>query len=107
MPYVASIGTYLPCWGAPAPTDLLPMAFAECAASVDKGMVKTDVRVLVRRDGNRGRLPMTLADVHAAEVHDFFTGIELISYEDLGFAERFGGYKLVEAEVTSVGGACR
>jgi acetyl-CoA C-acetyltransferase len=29
----------------------------------------------------------------------------LISYEDLGFAERFGGYKLVEAEVTSVGGA--
>jgi hypothetical protein len=48
---------------------------------------------------------MTPADVDVAEVHDFFTGIELISYEDLGFAERFGGYKLVEAEVTSVGGA--
>jgi acetyl-CoA C-acetyltransferase len=48
---------------------------------------------------------MTPVDVDVAEVHDFFTGIELISYEDLGFAERFGGYKLVEAEVTSVGGA--
>ena len=33
---------------------------------------------------------MTPADVDVAEVHDFFTGIELISYEDLGFAERFG-----------------
>ena len=40
-----------------------------------------------------------------AEVHDFFTGIELISYEELGFADRFEGYKLVETEVTSVGGA--
>jgi acetyl-CoA C-acetyltransferase len=45
------------------------------------------------------------ADVGVAEVHDFLTGIELKSYEDLGFADRFGGYKLVEAEVTSVGGA--
>lgn len=44
-------------------------------------------------------------DVDVAEVHDFFTEVELISYEDLGFAERFGGYMLVEAEVTSVGGA--
>ncbi|KUH67771.1 MULTISPECIES: thiolase C-terminal domain-containing protein [Mycobacteriaceae] len=43
-------------------------------------------------------------DVHVAEVHDFFTGIELISYEDLGFAERFGGHKLVEAEETTIGG---
>ena len=48
---------------------------------------------------------MTPVDVDVTEVHDFFTGIELIGYEDLGFAERFGGYKLVEAEVTSVGGA--
>jgi len=48
---------------------------------------------------------MTPADVDVTEIHDFFTGIEIISYEDLGFAERFGGYKLVEAEVTSVGGA--
>jgi acetyl-CoA C-acetyltransferase len=45
------------------------------------------------------------ADVDVAEVHDYYTGIELISYEDLGFADRFGAYKLVEAEVTSVGGS--
>ncbi len=48
---------------------------------------------------------MTPADIDVAEVHDFLTGVELISYEDLGFAERFGAYKLIEADVTSVGGA--
>jgi acetyl-CoA C-acetyltransferase len=47
---------------------------------------------------------LTPADVDVAEVHDFFTGIELISYEDLGFAERFGAYKLLEEEVTSIEG---
>ncbi|MEU2000787.1 thiolase C-terminal domain-containing protein [Rhodococcus sp. NPDC019627] len=45
------------------------------------------------------------SDVDVAEVHDFFTGIELISYEDLGFADRFEGFKLLEAGVTSVGGS--
>jgi hypothetical protein len=48
MPYVAAIGTYVPC------------------------------RV--------GARPM-------AEVHDFRTGNELISYEDLGFAERLRGLR--------------
>jgi acetyl-CoA C-acetyltransferase len=44
-------------------------------------------------------------DVDVAEVHDCFTGVELISYEDLGFADRFGAYKLIEDGVTAVGGA--
>ncbi|MQY27669.1 thiolase C-terminal domain-containing protein [Nocardia aurantia] len=48
---------------------------------------------------------LTPGDVDVAEVHDYFTGIELMSYEDLGFADRFEGYKLLEAGVTSVGGA--
>ncbi|MCX4090772.1 thiolase C-terminal domain-containing protein [Nocardia sp. alder85J] len=48
---------------------------------------------------------LTPGDIDVAEVHDYFTGIELMSYEDLGFAERFEGYKLLEAGVTSVGGA--
>jgi len=52
-----------------------------------------------------GMAGLTPADVDVAEVHDCFTGVELISYEDLGFAERFGAYKLVEAEATKVGGA--
>ncbi|WP_299565409.1 thiolase family protein [uncultured Mycolicibacterium sp.] len=51
-----------------------------------------------------GMAGLTPADIDVAEVHDFFTGIELISYEDLGFADRFGAHKLIEAEVTSVGG---
>jgi acetyl-CoA C-acetyltransferase len=44
-------------------------------------------------------------DIDVAEVHDCFTGVELISYEDLGFVEKFGAYKLVENGVTSVGGS--
>lgn len=48
---------------------------------------------------------LTPSDIDVAEVHDYFTGVELISYEDLGFAEKFGAYKLVEAEVTSMGGS--
>ena len=51
------------------------------------------------RDGGRHA-----PQIDVAEVHDCFTGVELISYEDLGFAERFEGYKLVEAHDTSVGG---
>lgn len=48
---------------------------------------------------------LTPADIDVAEVHDYFTGLELMSYEDLGFAERFGAAKLVETETTSLGGA--
>jgi hypothetical protein len=48
---------------------------------------------------------LTPADAHVAELHDFFTGVESISYEDLGFADRFGVHKLVEAEVTGIGGS--
>jgi acetyl-CoA C-acetyltransferase len=51
-----------------------------------------------------GMAGLTPSDVDVAEVHDVFTGIELISYEDLGFAERFGAYKLIETDATSVGG---
>lgn len=44
------------------------------------------------------------SDIDVAEVHDCFTGVELINYEDLGFCERFDAYKLVEANETYVGG---
>ena len=43
-------------------------------------------------------------DIDVAEVHDCFTGVELINYEDLGFCDRFEAYKLVEAGETAVGG---
>jgi acetyl-CoA C-acetyltransferase len=39
-----------------------------------------------------------VAGVEVAEVHDCFTGIELIGYEDLGFAERIGADRLLEAK---------
>jgi len=51
-----------------------------------------------------GMAGLTPADIDVAEVHDCFTGVELISYEDLGFCDRFGAYKLVQDGVTSVGG---
>jgi acetyl-CoA C-acetyltransferase len=43
-------------------------------------------------------------DIDVAEVHDCFTGVELINYEDLGFCDRFDAYKLMEARETYVGG---
>lgn len=52
-----------------------------------------------------GMAGLSPADVDVAEVHDFFTGVELISYEDLGFAERFEAHKLIEAGVADIGGA--
>ncbi|MCW2784691.1 MAG: thiolase [Marmoricola sp.] len=48
---------------------------------------------------------ITAADVDVAEVHDCFSAVELISYEDLGFAERFEAYKLVESGATTFGGS--
>jgi acetyl-CoA C-acetyltransferase len=44
------------------------------------------------------------SDIDVAEVHDCFTGVELINYEDLGFCDRFGAYKLIEGRETYVGG---
>lgn len=48
---------------------------------------------------------ITPQDVDVAEVHDCFTAVELINYEDLGFAPRFEAHKLIEAGETYVGGS--
>jgi acetyl-CoA C-acetyltransferase len=86
MPDVARSAVNLLCWGAPQ----------HRVAGDEEDAIRLAV------EARRAAYP---ADVDVAEIRDFFTGIEIISYEDLGFAERFGGYELVEAEVTSVGGA--
>ncbi len=39
-----------------------------------------------------------------AEVHDCFTIAEIMAYEDLGFAKRGEGYKLIREEQTYIGG---
>jgi acetyl-CoA C-acetyltransferase len=44
------------------------------------------------------------SDIDVAEVHDCFTAVEMISYEDLGFVDRFGAAKALEAGETSIGG---
>src|SRR5699024_5876704 len=43
-------------------------------------------------------------DIDLAEVHDCFSAVELISYEDLGFTERFGAAAYIESGATQVGG---
>lgn len=43
-------------------------------------------------------------DIDVAEVHDCFTTVEMISYEDLGFVERFGAAKALEAGETTMTG---
>lgn len=44
-------------------------------------------------------------DIDLAEVHDCFSAVELISYEDLGFTERFGAAAYVASGATTVEGA--
>ncbi|MFH1657634.1 MAG: thiolase family protein [bacterium] len=38
---------------------------------------------------------MTPSDIKVAEIHDAFTSVELLSYEDLGFAEKGKGAELI------------
>lgn len=44
------------------------------------------------------------SDIDVAEVHDCFTIAEIMAYEDLGFAERGEGWKLLETGETALGG---
>jgi acetyl-CoA C-acetyltransferase len=43
-------------------------------------------------------------DINIAEVHDSFTIAELIAYEDLGFAKKGEGAKLIREGETEIGG---
>ena len=45
------------------------------------------------------------SDIDVAEVHDCFTGVELMNYEDLGFCGRGEAKKLIETGATSLGGS--
>jgi len=45
-----------------------------------------------------------LKEVDVAEVHDCFTITEIINYEDLGFADKGHGWKLIEEGETYIGG---
>src|SRR3989344_9477871 len=43
-------------------------------------------------------------DIDIAEIHDAFTSVELISYEDLGFCKKGDGKKLIREGTTSLNG---
>jgi acetyl-CoA C-acetyltransferase len=43
-------------------------------------------------------------DVDVAEVHDCFSGVELMNYEDLGFCERGGAPELISSGATQIDG---
>jgi acetyl-CoA C-acetyltransferase len=47
---------------------------------------------------------ITPSDIDVAEVHDCFTGVELINYEDLGFCERGQAKELISTGATAIGG---
>lgn len=44
-------------------------------------------------------------DVNVAEIHDAFTSVELLSYEDLGFAEPGKGGELIRSGKINIGGS--
>jgi len=130
MPYVASIGTYLSCWGTTqcrAVGDGGVAAFpprqiaADQIDRFDRTAVNQRGRAGLDGEGDRvvasvrhqhkpdmttfpattraakqtfAMAGMTPVDVDVIEVHYFCTGIELIGYEELGFAERSGATSL-------------
>ncbi|MEK6869458.1 MAG: thiolase domain-containing protein [Nanoarchaeota archaeon] len=47
---------------------------------------------------------ITPKDIDFVELHDAFTSVELMAYEDLGFAERGEGKKLIKKGVTRMNG---
>ena len=47
---------------------------------------------------------VTPADIDVAELHDAFTPVELISYEDLGFCKKGEAKKLIRKGVTNIDG---
>ena len=87
MPYLASIGTDLRCCG----------TSQHRVAGDDEARLHSCCRSAPQRTPPSA--------VNVAEIDVSFTGIDEVGYEGVGFAERLGGYELVEAEVTSVGSA--
>jgi acetyl-CoA C-acetyltransferase len=51
-----------------------------------------------------GEAGISPKDLNVAEVHDAFTSVELISYEDLGFAEEGKGGELIRSGKIELGG---
>ena len=47
---------------------------------------------------------ITPKDVDFVELHDAFTPVELMAYEDLGFAKKGGGKKLIRNGITKING---
>ena len=44
------------------------------------------------------------ADIDVAEIHDAFTSVELISYEDLGFCKKGDGKEMIRKRITNIDG---
>jgi acetyl-CoA C-acetyltransferase len=64
-----------------------------------------DEVTLVLRAAHAAPNGVTPSDIDVAGVHHFFTGAQPISYEGLGFVDRFSGIQPSAATVTAVGGA--
>ena len=48
---------------------------------------------------------ITPKEIDFAEIHDAFTPVELMAYEDLGFAEKGKGRELIRKEITKINGS--
>ena len=117
-----------------SPVVASPLRLFDCSISVDGGAAaiistdKTDIEV-VGSSLYTDRLPafeaesmtswqatklaakeaymqagITSEEVNFAEIHDAFTPVELISYEDLGFAKEGEGKKLIKKGITKING---
>jgi acetyl-CoA C-acetyltransferase len=78
-------------------TDRLPAFEAQ-------DMTTWEGTVLAARDAYK-QAGISAKDVDFVELHDAFTPVELMSYEDLGFAEKGEGRKLIKKGITKINGS--
>jgi acetyl-CoA C-acetyltransferase len=76
-----------------------PAAKGTCAprAGIPMRCLPGDVQGASKRP-----VPAVESATEGGRIHDSFTYVNFIGYEGHGFAESFGGYQFVAAEVTSV-----
>ena len=73
------------------------------SAFESEDMTTWEAATLAAKDAY-GEASLTPEDIDFAELHDAFTPIELMSYEDLGFAKKGHGKELIREGITNING---
>lgn len=88
-----------------------PIYVAGSGASVDSWMRQNDESLIGFPASKHAAMQayemagLTPSDIQVAEIHDCFTITEILDYEDLGFAKKGEGHKLLEEGIVELSGS--